>query len=183
MPGPPSPPRFKRPRRTSRFRGWWVLWRVPVMALVVMSLWWFVLRPITQDQDWTAVKDGFALCSGGGERQAGCVVDGDTVVIGFGPEQRRIRLTGYDAPELDGTCLAEREAADAARRALHQWLGKGPFEWTGGASPPRDRYGRELREARRVGGDGKVEHLAETLIAADLVAENGWGAEPREWCE
>lgn len=183
MPRSPSRPRFKRPQRPSRLRGWWLVWRVPVLALVMMSLWWFVLRPIAQEQDWTSVDEGFALCSGGGERQAGCVVDGDTVVMGFGSEQRRIRLTGYDAPELDGTCEAERQSADAARLALHRWLGEGPFEWSGGEDPPRDRYGRELREVRRVGADGGAEYLADTLIAADLAAESGWGATERDWCK
>lgn len=128
------------------------------------------------------VEESFALCSAGAERQPGCVVDGDTVIIGFGDERRRIRLTGFDAPELDGACRAERELAIAARTRLHQWLAKGSFEWNGADDPPRDRYGRELRRARRIASDGSREGLAETMIASGLAAQSGWGAQPRDWC-
>lgn len=182
-------PRFKRsssggpPGRRWRLRDWWLLWRVPILALIVMVAWWFIFRPISQEQGWVAVDEGFALCSGRGERQPGCVVDGDTVVIGFGSERRRIRLIGFDAPELDGACKAERDLAIIARARLHQWLSEGAFEWNGADDPPRDRYGRELRRARRIGTEGRSEELADTMIASGLAAASGWGVEPRNWCE
>lgn len=182
MSGTPSRPRFKRPQRRSHLGDWWLLWRVPVLALVVMAAWWFIFRPIAQEQGWVAVEDDFALCSGGGERLPGCVVDGDTVVLGFGGEQRRIRLIGFDAPELDGACEAERTLAVAARTRLLQWLAEGPFEWNGADDPPRDRYGRELRAARRTSPDGSTEALADTMIASGLASESGWGTTPRDWC-
>ena len=102
-----------------------------------------------------------------------CVIDGDTVAIG----QRRVRLTGYDAPEMDGACKLERAKAREAKAELYRWLARGRFTWTGGENPPRDRYGRELREARR--GD---DLLAEHMVAAGLAGEMGWGAKRREWC-
>lgn len=185
MPRRKSTPRFKRSRSSRRWglRDWWLLWRVPVLTLIVMIAWWFIFRPIAQEQGWVTVEDQFALCSGGsGERQPGCVVDGDTVVIGFGSERRRIRLIGFDAPELDGACPAERQLAIAARDQLHGWLAEGPFEWNGAEDPPRDRYGRELRRARRVEPDGTRVDLAETMIASGLAATSGWGARPRNWC-
>ncbi|MBY6218903.1 thermonuclease family protein [Qipengyuania aquimaris] len=114
----------------------------------------------------------FRLC---GERGRGpCVIDGDTVAIG----QRRVRLTGYDAPELDGACRMEVARANEARAALHTWLAKGRFSWTGGNEPPYDRYGRELREARR--GD---EQLAVHMIEAGLAEGSGWGSRRVDWCE
>ena len=159
------------------------MWRVPILALTVMAAWWFGFRPLAETQEgWVRIDADFALCGAGGPRAAGCVIDGDTVVMGFGPAQRRIRLTGYDAPELGANCAAERSAAEAARVRLNQWLGEGPFEWSGADAPPRDQYGRELRAARRTGADGRSEMLADTMIAADLAAGSGWGAIPRDWC-
>lgn len=138
---------------------------------------------MTAEQDWVRVTDSFGLCGTGTARSDGCVVDGDTVVIGFGSQRRRIRLTGFDAPELEGACAAESERANAARERLHQWLGKGPFEWTGGAKPPRDQYGRELRSARRIGADGRVDDLAEAMINTGFASESGWGAIQVDWCK
>ncbi|QUL37015.1 thermonuclease family protein [Erythrobacter sp. JK5] len=174
-------PRFRRPRSRGGWFGWWLVWRVPALALIVMAGWWFLVRPVVDEQGWVTVTRDFAIC---GERSgaAGCVADGDTVIIGFGSDQRRIRLTGFDAPELDGACPAEREAALAARAALHEWLGRGPFQWTGADDPPYDRYGRELREVRRAAPGGGREYLAETMIARGLAAESGWGARPVDWC-
>lgn len=104
------------------------------------------------------------------------MVDGDTIRLG----QRRIRLTGFDAPEMDGNCPAERIRAVEAREALASWLNSGPFELDGGEDPPRDQYGRELRAARRATGD-RIDTLADHMIAADMAAENGW-LDERDWC-
>jgi endonuclease YncB( thermonuclease family) len=100
------------------------------------------------------------------------------MLFGEEDEARRIRLTGFDAPELDGACPAEREAALKAKRALHEWLARRPFEWNGGADPPRDRYGRELRRARR-GPD----ELADAMIGRGLAVRGGRGAPVAGWCD
>ena len=113
----------------------------------------------------------FRLC--GTKGSGPCVIDGDTLAIG----QRRVRLTGYDAPEMDGACEAERVKALEAKAGLHAWLAKGRFSWTGGENPPRDRWGRELREARR-----RDELLADYMIGSGLAEGSGWGAERVEWC-
>lgn len=188
MPGKHSPPRFRRSPKTRRrgaggrgFLGWWLLWRVPALALIVMLAWWFIFRPIAQEQGWVRVDHNFALC-GDGTRAAGCVIDGDTLVLGSGRALRRIRLTGFDAPELDGACEAERALAQAARGRLHQWLEQGSFEWNGADDPPRDRYGRELRAARRIGPEGGRELLADAMIASGLASSRNWGEPPRNWC-
>ncbi|MEP3422301.1 MAG: hypothetical protein ABJN35_11245 [Erythrobacter sp.] len=173
----------KRPR--SRFADWWVIWRMPILLLIVMAVWWFGFRPDPEDRDWVNINQPFALCgerSTGSARELGCVVDGDTVVIGFGDNRRRIRLTGFDTPEMDGSCPAETALADRARVHLRQWLNEGAFEWTGGVDPPRDQYGRELREVRRRIDDSSREYLADTMIDAGLASDNGWGRSGEEWC-
>jgi len=182
----PRPAEFKRPRTRTRARRrmqtWWVFWRVPVLLLIVMVVWWFAVRPVMQEQGWVRVTQEFALCSERGSGAAGCVVDGDTLIIGFGEGRRRIRLTGFDAPELDGACEAERKAAIVARDALHDWLGRGSFDWDGADDPPYDQYGRELRALRRAEPDGSHEYLAETMLDNGRAGESGWGSYPRDWC-
>jgi len=165
---------------------WWTMWRVPLLALAVMAAWWFVFRPMMASgpTDWADVDRNFGIC---GQRSSepvqGCVIDGDTVAIGFGEGARRIRLTGFNAPELDGACPAERAKAIEARDALHTWLNQGDVEWNGADEPPYDQYGRELREARRSVGNGRYAYLADTMLKADLAAESGWGTTERDWCE
>ena len=118
---------------------------------------WFVAT------DWQASDTRFTIC--GQASSANCVVDGDTIRIG----ERRIRLTGYDAPEMDGACLAERQLALVAQAELAEWLNAGPFQLDGGDDPPRDRYGRELRAARR-----GAEALSDVMLARGLAHQDRW---------
>ena len=152
------------------------------MIALLSALWWLVYRPYADERDAVRVNAGLVLCGQPWRGAAGCVVDGDTIVIGNGPGRRRVRFTGFDAPELDGACPQERVKAEEARRALHRWLGEGPFVWSGGSEPPRDQYGRELRAAWRIDADGSREDLADTMIAAGLAGASGWGSEPADWC-
>lgn len=162
-------PRFYT--KSYRLRAWWARARWPIFIGAILLAWLAIgTRPDAQPQT-IDVGTIFTLCGEGGS--SACVIDGDTVAIG----RRRVRLTGYDSPELDGACEAERVAALAARRELHAWLAKGRFSWTGGTEPPYDRYGRELREARR-GADLLSDHM----IDAGLAQGSGWGAERVEWC-
>lgn len=149
---------------------WWLLLGVLVAGGVALTRW-----PGTGG-DWQVQQRGrFVLC---GEQKADrCVIDGDTVMLG----QRRIRLTGYDAPELDGACEAERMLAQRARIALHNWFNRGPFALDGGDNPPRDAYGRELRAARRDDAMGQ-EWLADAMVEAGLARRSGWGAGEAGWC-
>lgn len=157
-----------------------------------MAVWWFFLKPATQGDDWAPLSLTFGLCGEEGSGRA-CVIDGDTLHISRGDEVRRIRITGYDAPELDGACKAERAKAMEAKRALHAWLADGPHEWDGGTSPPTDQYGRELRALRRAvvrhdddaNADDKNEYknLADYMLKRGLAAESGWGAAPKDWCD
>ncbi|MBV7265270.1 thermonuclease family protein [Erythrobacter ani] len=159
-----------------------MLWRTPALLVIVSAAWWFLYRPYVHEQGWVKVADEFALCGEPWSGAAGCVVDGDTIVIGNGRDRRRVRLTGFDAPELNGACAAETERAQDARRALHDWLSRGPFEWNGDIDPPRDQYGRELREVRRVLPDGSREYVGRVLVDRNLASDNGWEAIPTDWC-
>ena len=164
-----KPARFRTARRRRRWT--WSRAKWAVLLALLLGLWLFRSERETQPEALEPVDLTFRLC---GEAGSGpCVIDGDTLAIG----QRRVRLTGFDTPEMDGACEAERFKAAQARDALLSWLDQGRFHWTGGAEPPRDRYGRELREARR-GED----LLAEVMIGAGLAEGSGWGAERVEWC-
>ncbi|EDL49580.1 thermonuclease family protein [Erythrobacter sp. SD-21] len=164
-----KPARFRKgryPRTKVSSGAKWVV----LLALVLAA--WFALRePVAPPERVDEVAMTFRLCGEAG--RGPCVIDGDTLAIG----QRRVRLTGFDAPEMDGACEAERAKAARARDALLSWLDQGRFHWTGGTEPPYDQYGRELREARR--GD---DLLADHMIAAGLAEGMGWGAERVEWC-
>lgn len=127
----------------------------------------------------------FPLCSAPGY-SPNCVVDGDTIRIG----QRRIRLTGFDAPEMQGECPAESEMARLAQAELARWLALGPFQLDGGADPVRDQYGRELRAARHLSPAGARQQLSDYMIDAGLARgdywEAGWSGDwgicQQDWC-
>lgn len=167
--------------RRQRWLNWWIVWRIPVLLMVLMLAWWFIYRPIAANMaEWNSVEYEFGICGERG-RSFACVSDGDTVTLGFGSAARRIRLTGFDAPEIEGRCEAESAKALAAQAALRAWLNRGPFEWDGEAEPPRDRYGRELRSVRRTLPDGSRETLADHMISRRL-AEGPGPWERRDWC-
>lgn len=168
--------RRKFARAWRRGRGWLL------SGLLIGAAWWLTSGPgwglgeTLRSQfgigaDWSEGNARFAIC---GERSArACVIDGDTVVIG----DRRIRLTGFDAPELDGECEAERLLARQSREALKEWLNRGAWQMDGGDEPPRDLYGRELRAVRRVSGQ-QVEWLDEAMTQRGLArrdrSDAGW---------
>ena len=164
--------------RRSWFRRWGkTLLVLAIVAAAVLSGW---LQNRGPPEDGTAVAMRFDQCGTRG-RGSHCTSDGDTVTIGYGNTARRIRLTGFDAPEIDGACAAERAKAREAEQALREWLNRGAFEWDGGASPPRDQYGRELRMAWRSGANGEIEYLSQYMIDSGL-AEGDAMWERRNWC-
>ncbi|WP_379548331.1 thermonuclease family protein [Qipengyuania sp. DSG2-2] len=154
---------------------WWLI------LGAVLAAWWGYTSYLAPAPDPVALPERFTICAERGS--AACVIDGDTVSIGtpgeFGKARRRIRFTGYDAPELDGACEDERTAARRARSALRDWLNAAPAQVDGGEAPPFDQYGRELRAASRADGTGLADHM----IDNGLASPSGWGAVPVEWCE
>lgn len=149
--------------------------------LVIGSIWWRSSGDtIFGPPEGETVMAQFDQCGTRG-RGTHCTSDGDTVTIGYGADARRIRLTGFDAPEIEGACKMEIAKAHQAEDALRSWLNEGSFQWDGGAQPPRDKYGRELRYAWRTQADGTVDYLARHMIDAGLASGDGWG-EQADWC-
>lgn len=99
------------------------------------------------------------------------VVDGDTIVTASG---EKVRLMGFDTPEIRGKCPRERELARQATALLRRLAGSGlKLERRG-----RDRYRRTLAVARTPAG----EDVAAALIRAGL-AHPYEGRGPRGgWC-
>ena len=92
------------------------------MVLLLVAGAWLLLRDVLQPPPPVSVVDmRFGICGEGAI--AACVIDGDTLAIG----QRRVRLTGYDAPEMDGACEAERAKAMEAQCAV-RLAGGGPLQ-------------------------------------------------------
>jgi len=151
------------------------VWRriVPFLTFVaVISVSAWLVRLSGVGTDWEPIDEQFTLC---GERSSnGCVIDGDTIMIG----RRKIRLTGFNAPELAGECEAETQLARQSSLALRDWLNQGSFEISGGDEPAFDQYGRELRELKR--GD---DLLADIMIGRSLAQGSGWGFERGGWCD
>jgi endonuclease YncB( thermonuclease family) len=134
------------------------------------------MRWQTTSNDWANTDMHFTLC---GERGSqACVIDGDTIVIAKAGKNRKIRITGYNAPELKGECHAETALAKQSRTALRDWLNQSPFAMSGGDEPPYDQYGRELRELKR--GD---QWLSDFMIEQGLAQESGWGFQRGGWCD
>ncbi|MBV9078475.1 MAG: thermonuclease family protein [Methylobacteriaceae bacterium] len=109
------------------------------------------------------------------ERLAGPVrvIDGDTLAFG----DRRIRLRGLDAPELDQTCQRADDTAyrcgETARDALRRLVRTGPVTCL---ISGRDRYGRGLARCEAFGTD-----LGAALVQAGLaVAYGGYAGEEQE---
>ena len=160
----------KRRRTNTRTRLWR---RIPawlVIAVAAGAIGWFVRQP-GNGEIWVQQSTGFTLCEN--RASSACVIDGDTIMIG----KRKIRMSGYNAPELAGECSEEKSLALESRGALVQWLNAGPFLMSGGDVPPYDKYGRELREFRR-GNDW----LADVMIRGGLAQQSGWGFVRGGWC-
>ncbi len=143
----------------SRYRrGRWrrflpLIWLVPVVAAGL----WLIQQP-TLGSRWQPAGQHFTICGQG--PSPACVIDGDTIVIG----KRHIRMSDYNAPELQGECAAESALAITSRAELLAWINRGPFEMSGGENPPRDKYNRELRELRRVDDQGNIDWLLDTML-------------------
>ncbi len=73
------------------------------------------------------------------------VIDGDTIHVGQGAHIERVRLQGFNAPELHSpACARELELAQQATAFLRAWMiEKRPILVRTGV----DRYGRTLAKA------------------------------------
>ena len=90
------------------------------------------------------------------------VVDGDTLHIDCGAGERKVRLLGYDTPEIyHPKCQAEAEAGRKATDLLAGLVASGPV--TGFAVQGQDRYGRDLASVAIAGTDVTAYMLATHL--------------------
>jgi len=111
----------------------------------------------------------FRLCAG--QRQANCVIDGDTIRYGG----VKIRLADIDTPEVfSPKCASEAALGERATERLLALLNAGPIELVP-IERDTDRYGRKLRVIERHGRS-----LGETLVAEGLARR--WDGRRRSWC-
>lgn len=190
MPWPRRTPRYGRILPTHQWQGrsrWQRLWSASKWwlgaALLVAAMWLAVQRwpgriaPAAMPNGPAEVISGTFLRCGKG-RAAGCVPDGDTLIIGT----RRIRIIGIDAPELHpARCPAEAEKGEAAAQALLALINQGPFTLAGPMPVVRDEYGRELRHLLRARPDGSVQSIADDLVATGTVRPYLHGGRD-SWC-
>lgn len=189
MAWPRRSPRYGRVLPTHRWQGrsrgkrlwaglkWWL------GAAVLTGVMWYWLggpqriAPAAMPSGPNEVINGpFVRCGKG--RAAGCVPDGDTLIIGT----RKIRIIGIDAPELHpARCLAEARQGEAAAQALLALVNHGPFTLAGPTPVVRDEYGRELRHLLRARPDGSVQSLADDLVATGTVRPYLHGSRA-PWC-
>ncbi len=178
------PARFDRgpAARRNRWKRIWRSLRIILPLLLILAAWQVWNQPrlramLGLEQEASElVTGGFALCDAPGYASR-CVVDGDTFRI----NNRRIRIQGIDAPEREGQCVAETQAAARATRALNDWLNEAPFHMLPEGTVPRDRYGRELQSVWRMDADGRRQDLARMLVRAGHAADYGRGGKP-DWC-
>jgi micrococcal nuclease len=103
-------------------------------------------------------------------RQACRAIDGDSLVCG----SERIRVVGFDAPELRGQCRAEVRLARAARARMQQLVARGiTLERRG-----QDRYRRTLAVVRVRGG----QDVAHIMIRERLGRAYDGSGRRQGWC-
>lgn len=159
-------PSFKPSRRGVRR----ALWLVPLLALAGALFDPALIAPFGPLAASERVTATFTPCGRG--RGPACVIDGDTFKLG----DRKIRITGIDAPELaEPRCAAEAALARRSADRLRALLNQGPFDMVAHRLHGEDRHGRYLRVLRRndqsIGGQLIDEGLAHRYIGSK-----------RSWC-
>jgi len=147
-----------------------MLWLVPVLLVVGALFDPSLIAPFGPLAASERVTATFTPCGPG--RGPACVVDGDTFKLG----DRKIRITGIDAPELaEPRCPAEAALAQRAADRLLTLLNQGSFVMVAHRLQRRDRHGRDLMVVERngvsIGGQLIDEGLAHRYIGSK-----------RSWC-
>jgi endonuclease YncB( thermonuclease family) len=103
------------------------------------------------------------------------VVDGDTLHLDCGAGERKVRLLGFDTPEIyHPLCPAEKTAGEAATARLQGLVGSGPV--TAVVFQGHDRYGRDLASLAIGGQD-----VAGYMLASGLALPYAGHKHP-DWC-
>lgn len=162
----PRPLSFKPSRRGFR-RG---LLFIPFLLLAGALLDPALIAPFGPLAKREVVAATFTPCGPG--RGVACVIDGDTFKLG----DRKVRITGIDAPELgEPRCPEEAVLARRSADRLLAMLNQGPFDMVAHRLHPQDRNGRDLMVLERngvsIGGQLIDEGLAHRYIGSK-----------RSWC-
>lgn len=160
------PPSFKPQRRD--IRRWLLL--VPLLLIAGALLDPSLIPPVgplaARPEQVAAT---FTACGPG--RGAACVVDGDTFKLG----DRKIRITGIDAPELAAPkCAAEAALAKRSAERLRALLNQGEFEMVAHRLQQQDRHGRDLMVIRRDGQSIGALLIDEGLAHRYIGSKTSW---------
>ena len=161
------PPSFK-PKRTDIRRALWLIPLLLVGGALLDPALIAPVGPLAAAPERVATR--FTPCGPG--RGSACVVDGDTFKLG----DRKIRITGIDAPELMAPqCTGEEVLARRSADRLLDLLNQGEFEMIAHRFRREDRHGRALmvieRNGRSIGSTMVEEGLAHRYIGSK-----------RSWC-
>ena len=161
------PPSF-RPKRADVRRA---LWLIPLLLLGGALLDPSLIGPVGPlAAPPERVSSRFTPCGPG--RGSACVIDGDTFKLG----DRKIRITGIDAPELLAPlCPGEEVLARQSADRLRQLLNQGEFEMIAHRLQRSDRHGRDLMVVRR-GGQSIGSILVDEGLAHRYIGSK------RSWC-
>ena len=159
------PPSFKPQRRDVRQ----LLWFAPLLLVGGALLDPSLIEPIGPLAATEQVSASFTPCGPG--RGTACVIDGDTFKLG----DRKIRITGIDAPELASPrCPAEAALARRAADRLLVLLNQGPFDMVEHRLQRQDRNGRDLMVIRRGGASIGAQLIDEGLAHRYIGSKRSW---------
>ena len=116
-----------------------------------------------------------APVASGGQCQVSKVVDGDTLHLTCAGVVHKVRLLGYDTPEIyHPHCPAEKQAGEAATVLMQRLVASGQVTEVrfGGL----DRYGRDLADVEIGGQD-----VAGFMLASPLALPYAGHRHP-DWC-
>lgn len=136
----------------------------------LMSSAWISIRPENSGANIPATANftrSMPPCVG--PSRFNCVVDGDTAWV----NGEKIRISGIDAPEIDGKCAYERSLAQRAKSRLSALMSAEPFSVSRSGT---DRYGRTLATIY-LGGQGDVG----AVLVRDGLARV-WTGRRMPWC-
>lgn len=147
------------------------LWMVPLLLLAGALLDPSLIRPfgpLAAPPERVATQ--FTPCGRG--RGPACIVDGDTFKLG----DRRIRITGIDAPELhEPRCAEEAALARKSADRLLALLNEGSFDMIAHRLQRQDRHGRDLMVLERNG-----QSIGDRLMSEGLA--HRYIGSKRSWC-
>jgi len=146
-----------------------LLWLAPLLLLGGALLDPSLIQPIGPLAATERVSATFTACGPG--RGPACVIDGDTFKLG----DRKIRITGIDAPELAAPrCPAEAALARRAADRLLMLLNQGPFDMVAHRLQREDRNGRDLMVIRRGGSSIGAQLIDEGLAHRYIGSKRSW---------